>query len=171
MVNVRVRIGKGQLFPLMLLSSLLSACGNELPKLNKGDPAPPFILERLQGGEVDLANDLIGKVVAVHFWADWCRYCASEMQAIEPIYRQKREQGLVILAINVRQDRETAAAFISKLAISYDVLLDPAGDTTRSYGVIGLPATFIIDRAGKLHTRILGESTPKVFAEAVGALL
>ena len=156
---------------LVLLIALLSGCGDEAPKLVKGQPTPVFTLERLNGGSLRFPDDLKGKVVAIRFWADWCPFCKTEMQDIEPVYRENRERGLVILAINVRQDRDTAAAFIDKLDISYEVLLDSEGNTARGYGVIGLPTTFIIDREGRLHTKILGESTPEVFAKVVGALL
>jgi peroxiredoxin len=93
------------------------------------------------------------------------------MKAIEPVYQEYREQGLVILAINVRQSEAAAAAFIDKLNISYDVLLDPQGETARDYGVVGLPTTFVLDRQGRLHTRILGESPPQVFTGIIGQLL
>nr|WP_178941498.1 TlpA disulfide reductase family protein [endosymbiont of Lamellibrachia barhami] len=132
---------------------------------------PGFILDRLESGSLDFPNALRGKVVAIRFWADWCPFCESEMKNIEPVYRQKQERGLVILAINVRQDRKTAAAFIRKLNISYDVLLDRDGEVARRYGVIALPTTFIVDRQGNLHTRILGESTSKLFHKIVEELL
>ncbi|MES9929476.1 MAG: TlpA disulfide reductase family protein, partial [Candidatus Thiodiazotropha sp. 6PDIVS] len=87
------------------------------------------------------------------------------------IYRKLKDKGLVMLALNVRQDRETAAAFINKLAITYEVLLDEQGETARNYGVIGLPTTFILDRKGRLHTRIIGESTAELFEMVVSELL
>ena len=93
------------------------------------------------------------------------------MRAIEPVYQAYGERGLAILAINVRQDRKTAAKFIRKLDISYDVLLDSDGAVARKYGVIGLPTTFMIDRDGNLYNRILGESTPEVFENIVKELL
>jgi peroxiredoxin len=93
------------------------------------------------------------------------------MQSIEPVYQAYRSKGLVILALNVRQDRDTATAFIEKLNISYPALLDSEGEVAREYGVIGLPTTFVIDREGRLHTRIIGESTAELFAQIVDELI
>lgn len=93
------------------------------------------------------------------------------MRSIEPVFRTYREQGLTVLAINVRQDPETAARFIESLAISYDVLLDEDGAVARSYGVSALPTTFFVDRRGKLVTRILGESTPEILERIVKDML
>ena len=78
---------------------------------------------------------------------------------------------VVILAINVRQDRDTAQKFISKLNISYDTLLDVEGEVARLYGVMGLPTTFFVERDGRLRSRILGESTPEVFEQIIKEML
>ena len=93
------------------------------------------------------------------------------MRDIQPVYRRYRDQGLVILAVNVRQDRATAERFINKLGICYDILLDLDGSVARAYGVSGLPTTFIVDRTGRLHTKIIGESTPELFEQLVRELL
>lgn len=156
----------------LLVGLLLSlGCSEEASKLVNGQPAPAFTLEHLESGSLRFPEDLGGKVVAIRFWADWCPFCESEMQAMEPVYQSYREQGLVILAINVRQDRKTAADFIRKLNTSYDVLLDIDGVVARKYGVMGLPTTFMIDRSGNLYNRILGESTPEVFEKVLKELL
>jgi cytochrome c biogenesis protein CcmG/thiol:disulfide interchange protein DsbE len=153
------------------LAAVIAGCGDEAPKLTTGAPTPAFSLERLSGASLHFPDDLQGKVVAIRFWADWCPFCEGEMRDLEPVYRRLRDQGLVILAINVRQDRERAAAFVKKSGISYEVLLDTDGKTARRYGVTGLPTSFLVGRDGKLHTRIIGESTPDVFTRIVGELL
>jgi thiol-disulfide isomerase/thioredoxin len=155
----------------LLLLALIKGCDEAPPTLTQGQALPGFSLEQLQEGSMSFPQDLQGKVVAIRFWADWCPFCKTEMRDIEPIYQQYRERGLVILAVNVRQDRATAARFIRRLDISYPVLLDVDGAVARRYGVKGLPTTFIADRAGKLHTKILGESTPELFEQILRELL
>ena len=100
-----------------------------------------------------------------------CPFCATEMRDIEPVYREFRDRGLRVLAVNVRQDRDTAARFIARLDISYRVLLDEDGDLARQYGVTGLPTTYFIDREGRLITRILGETAPELFEKIVREML
>lgn len=156
---------------VLLAAALLGACGDKGVQLARGEPTPPFDLTRLQGGTVALPADLQGQVVAIRFWADWCPFCESEMRSIEPVYRHYKDQGLRLLAINVRQDPETAAAFVAPLGITYEVLLDTDGAVARAYGVSGLPTTFFLDRQGRLAARILGESTPEVFEQVVKGLL
>ena len=150
---------------------LLAACGETKVQMQKGQPVPAFTLEKLEGGSIRLPEQLAGKIVTVRFWADWCPFCKSEMTAMEPVYQKYHEQGLEVLAINVRQDKKTAEAFLADMDISYDILMDTEGEVARDYGVAGLPTTFFLDREGNLRTRILGESTPEVFESIVKDLL
>ena len=160
-----------RILPCLLLLALIAACGSELPAIKNGTPAPAFTLERLNGASVRFPEQYQGQVVVLRFWADWCPYCYSEMQALEPVYRQHRDQGLVILAINVMQPPETVQKFVEKLGVSYETLLDRQGEVMRRYQVMGLPMTYLIDRKGIIRARIIGESTPEVFAQAISSLL
>ena len=160
-----------RILPCLLLFALIAACGSELPAIKNGTPAPAFTLERLDGVSIRFPEQYQGRVVALRFWADWCPYCHSEMQALEPVYRQHHDQGLVILAINVMQPPETVQKFVDKLGISYETLLDQQGEVMRRYQVMGLPVTYLIDRQGIVRVRIIGESTPEVFTQAISGLL
>ena len=93
------------------------------------------------------------------------------MKALEPVYRRYRDRGLVVLAVNVMQPPETVKKFVEELSVSYDILLDRQGEVMRSYRVMGLPMTFIVDRQGVIRARIVGESTPEVFERAIASLL
>lgn len=162
------------MIPRFLVAALLllvAACDAPVPKLQNGEPLRPFALHRLDGSTVTLPEDLKGKVVVVRFWADWCAFCKQEMKDVEQVYQERKERGLVILAINVGQSRDTAAAFTSKLGISYDVLLDPDSAVAKQYGVVGLPTSFLIGRDGLVRGKILGESDKTVFTRMVEELL
>ena len=158
-------------FILLISVLLITGCSDETAQLVNGQPAPGFKLEQLKGDHVTFPDDYQNKVVALRFWADWCPFCESEMIALEPVYQKYKNQGFIILAINVRQDRDTAQKFIDKLNISYDSLLDSEGEVAREYGVMGLPTTFFINGKGELQTRILGESTPEAFEQILLELL
>jgi peroxiredoxin len=154
----------------LLLSSLFG-CSSERPQLARGTPAPPFSAKSLQGRAVEVPSGVAGQVVAVRFWADWCRFCEKEMAEIEKVYQELSGRGLRVLAVNVGQDRQTAQRFVERLGLSYTTLLDPESKTARNYGVIGLPTTFFIDRQGLIHSKILGESDASMFRQAVEPLL
>ena len=155
----------------ILLLALLVACEQELPALRIGSTAPAFALDRLEGATIRYPDQYANQVVAIRFWADWCPSCRSEMTALEPLYRQYRDRGLTVLAVNVLQPPETVRPFVNRLGISYQVLLDRQGEVARQYQVMALPVTYIIDRKGVIRGRIIGESTPEAFAEEIAGLL
>jgi peroxiredoxin len=155
----------------LALLLLASGCGESTPQLQTGAPPPEFQLPRLGADALVFPAQTAGQIVAIRFWADWCPFCESEMTQLEPVYRKYRDQGLRILAVNVRQDGDTARRFVARLGISYDTLLDSDGRVARAYGVLGLPTTFFVDRAGRLKGKIIGESTPEVFERIVREML
>lgn len=160
-------------WPLALsLVLVLVACKPEGgAHLKNGDKAPAFTATRLDGRPLRFPEDVAGKVVALRFWADWCAFCREEMTAIEPIYQAKRAEGLEVLAVNAGQDRATVEKFAAKIGVAYPVLVDEGAGVAKSYRVIGLPTTFLVDREGIVKGRILGESDAKVFERMVADLL
>jgi len=155
-----------QILVVLFATVLLSACGeSESGRLKNGDPAVAFQAEHLDGRMINFPDDFKGKAVALRFWADWCAFCRKEMTDLEAVYQEKREDGLVILAINVGQDRETVEKFINSLGTSYGAVMDKNSETAGKYGVIGLPTTFFFDRNGVLQGKILGESDVGVFRD------
>jgi peroxiredoxin len=149
---------------LILLAVLLSACGGEPPKnLNTGDIAPTFQTTRLDGAAAHFPAAWTGKPVVVRFWADWCRYCEGEMQAIEKVYPRHKAKGLEVIAINAGQDRKTVETFIRKIGVSYPALLDENAKIAKQYGVVGLPTTFFVDAKGIVRGKVIGEADEATF--------
>ena len=157
--------------PCLILLFLLAGCEQTMTAIQVGAAAPAFTLEQLDGPSVRFPEQYRGQVVAVRFWADWCPSCRSERTALEPVYRQHRDRGLVILAVNVMQPPEMVRPFVEQTGISYEVLLDRQGEVTRHYRVMGLPVTYLIDRQGIIRARIVGESTAEVFERVIDGLL
>lgn len=154
----------------LLLALTLAACGDSAPKLNTGAAAPGFSATRLDGTAVRFPEDFRGKPIIVRFWADWCRYCEGEMQAIERVYQRRRGQGLQVLAVNAGQDKETVAAFVKKIGISYPALLDEPSAIARQYGVTGLPTTYFVGADGLIKAKVVGEADEATFDRLAGEL-
>ncbi|MDQ3811330.1 MAG: TlpA family protein disulfide reductase [Chloroflexota bacterium] len=120
-----------------------------------GAPAPPITLPVLGGGMSDLSTDR-GKVVLVNFWATWCEPCKSEMPALQQLSDELRDRPFRLYSIDLQEDTEAVQAFLRQYDLRLYVLLDEDGSVTRAYGVRGLPATFLIDRAGIVRNQRLG---------------
>ena len=160
------------LFSALLVAVLLAACGDEGPvRLNVGDPAPAFAAPALDGQVRDFPAAFAGKPLVIRFWADWCRYCAGEMQGMQRVYERQHQHGLEIVAINAGQDRATVEAFVRKIGIGYPALIDENAEIARKYGVVGLPTSYFIDRQGVVRAKIVGEADEATFERQVQELL
>ncbi len=156
----------------VLLLLLVAACGGGTPaaKLNVGMAAPAFEARTMDGSPATLAA-WAGKPLVIRFWADWCRFCEGEMQAIEKVYQRLKPRGLEVIAINAGQDRKTVAAFMQKIGVSYPALLDEESAIAKSYGVVGLPTTYFVDARGVVRVKLIGESDEAGFERAALELL
>jgi thiol-disulfide isomerase/thioredoxin len=103
-----------------------------------------------------LLAGLSGKVVLVDFWASWCGPCLRSFPWMNELQQRHAGEGLVIVAVNLDQDRTLADAFIKKLPPKFRVEFDPAGQIATRFGVEAMPTSFLIDRRGKVRVRHAG---------------
>lgn len=141
--------------------------GGRVPSPREGFPAPDFTLATLDGGEMSLSA-LRGQVVVINLWTSWCPPCREEMPAIEQVYRQSKDQGLEVLAVNstFQDDEQAAAAFVQELGLTFPVLLDRDGAISRRYRLQALPTTFFVDRRGIIRHVVPGGPMQPAFIES-----
>lgn len=94
-----------------------------------------------------------GKVVYVDFWASWCASCRKSFPWMNHLQQQFGAEGLVVIAVNVDHDRMDADQFLSQYAPAFQVSFDPKGAVAERFQVVGMPASFLIDRSGRLALR------------------
>ena len=112
--------------------------------------APAFTLDRLdRDGQLGV-GDLKGKAVVVNFWASWCVPCRDEAPVLQKTYERYRDQGLVVLGVDVNDFRQDARRFMKRYGLTYPVVYDGKGSTVGKWGVRGFPESFFVDRTGKL---------------------
>jgi thiol-disulfide isomerase/thioredoxin len=134
-----------------LAALTLSFCvlGGSALAQTEGKPAPELTATQLDGKRFDL-KAYKGKVVLINFWATWCAPCLTEMPALDTYYRANKDKGFVVLAVNMdspaRQGKARAIAKKNSFPTSFKTQTDFSAYQT----IEGLPATFIIDRQGKL---------------------
>ncbi len=75
---------------------------------------------------------------------------------MERLYKQLKDRGLVVLAVDMQESEKQVRAFISEFNLSFPALLDLNGDISSLYGIVGLPTTYIIDREGKIIGKAVG---------------
>ena len=80
------------------------------------------------------------------------------MPAIEHVYKQYKARGLEVVAINTTfQDSETEArSFLSNLNVTFPVVLDRDGVTSKRYYLQAMPSTFFVARDGTIGDMLFG---------------
>jgi cytochrome c biogenesis protein CcmG/thiol:disulfide interchange protein DsbE len=97
-----------------------------------------------------------GQVVVVDFWASWCKPCRQSIPWLNELRTKYGGQGLVIVGVNVDAHRTDAEKFQRDTPIGFEVLYDPEGKMAETFGLQGMPTTFVFDRGGKLVHTLLG---------------
>ena len=145
-----------------------------------------FKLRDLAGNPVRLSQ-MKGKTVLLNFWATWCTACLAEIPDLITLQR-KLGDGVFIVGIALdgvpdehghspdgeSDSRSSYAAVHKKVAaavkargINYRVLLDPEDEVGRRFNGGELPTTVIIDSAGHLRRRFLGERSVETFEQMI----
>jgi peroxiredoxin len=177
--------------PLLLAGVLVLACATALPlsrctqsenRAGKGETsngfalvagtnAPPFSLRDISGNIVQSSN-LLGKPVAINFFATWCPSCREEIPGFVDVYNKYKEQGFELVGISLDTDtRENLPSFVMTYRIGYRVLLGDL-DTARAYGgVYSLPTTFFIGKDGRIRNVHVGYLDREAFEREVRSLL
>ena len=140
--------------------------------VNGGSPSGPyqFTLKNLDGEDVSL-SDFEGQVILVNFWATWCPPCKVEMPFLQTYYDAHKDDGFVLLAIDVNESQAQVDEFITAYGYTFPVLLDNTGDVSQAYGSPGLPYSVVIDREGKVAYRHSGVFTPDLLEQEITPLL
>ena len=119
--------------------------------------APELSLFELSGREQSLA-DYHGKVVLVNLWATWCPPCKAEMPTLKAYYEAHQADGFVTIAINDGDPEDAVETFAQEYALTFPVWLDPEYVATeQAFKTSNLPSSFVIDRAGQVRLRWVGE--------------
>lgn len=130
----------------------------------EGALAPDFQAADGEGTLLRL-SDYRGRPVLVNFWATWCPACVAELPAIQAVLDHERDQGFEVIAVSLQEDATDAQRFLDDLGVGPRLALDPDGSIARLYQVVGLPASFFVDRDGVIRKVWLGQMTPQQVEE------
>ena len=101
-------------------------------------------------------SDYRGRVVIVNFWATWCPPCRAEMPSMQRAWEQIRDEGIVMLGIDVGEDEDTIFQFTANYPVDFPLLMDLDASVTGAWPVRGMPTTFVVDPEGRIAYRAIG---------------
>lgn len=152
--------------PLATPSAPASPSAAPATAFGVGSPAPTLRLPRVGGGIVDLAS-YRGRPIWIQFTATWCPSCRDDAAAMTIYGDRHRGAGLTVLAVDVREDEATVAAFAELAGTTYRIGLDLDGTAARRWGVVALPTHFFIDASGVVR----GGATGSIPRDRLASLL
>tara|TARA_Y100000768_G_scaffold124590_1_gene92295 strand:+ start:377 stop:898 length:522 start_codon:yes stop_codon:yes gene_type:complete len=121
---------------------------------------PKFELETLAGEKI-FNSRIEGNDLLLNVWASWCITCRVE----HPYLMNLKRQGIPILGLNYKDEREDAIEWLNKYGNPYDDnIYDYKGSLALDLGVTGAPETFLIIN-GQVVAHYQGEVNEMVWNE------
>jgi len=148
--------------------------------LQVGTTAPDFTGETYRGTTVRLSDlYLNGPVVLIFYRGAWCPYCNLHLKAFQGKFTEFKDLGVTILAVSVDKP-QYAQKTVQDDALGFEVISDPGAEILEKYNVIyrvppdlankylneykidlqihsgrndhiiAVPATYVIDKTGKI---------------------
>jgi peroxiredoxin len=117
-----------------------------------GKTPPAIEGQDLSGQKVDLAQ-YKGKVVLIDFWATWCQPCVMALPDLLETYKTYHSAGFEVIGISLDQDKDALTKFLKARSIPWPIIFDGKAwysPSARKFEVTAIPATFLIDREGKI---------------------
>jgi peroxiredoxin len=143
-----------------------------------GDIAPDFGLRVVTAegltDQVVRLSDHEGKVVVLEFMVSWCHVCQEMEPSIVYLYDTYSDQDVVFLSVAGTQRNataETTAAFIREYGATWTHVLDSDNSVFSEYGVDATPTYFVIDKSGKISSRLQGVVVTDAFSKAINEAL
>lgn len=154
------------LFTLVLTILIIgSGCGSaETTNIgkNKGDLAPDFALQDINGNAVAL-EDFAGEKVYVKYWASWCSICLAGLEDLDTLTAEEKDFKVISIVnpnFNAEKPADKFIKWYERLEMeNIIVLLDEDGTYAKQFRVIAYPTSYYIGTDGVLVKMIPGHNT------------
>lgn len=127
----------------------------DLKTMKDKQPETDFTLKDAKGRTVTLSA-LKGKVVLLNFWATWCEGCKTEIPWLIEFEHKYRNRGLTVIGVSEDSDEwNSVKPYLREAGVNYTVVVDD-GTVADRYSLLNMPATYLIDRDGKVSAASVG---------------
>jgi peroxiredoxin len=131
------------------------------PPDRRGRPGPVTGPDLMDPGRTRSLDDFRGKVVVLNVWGQWCGPCRTEVSQLQQVYDANRADGVALLGIDVRDNRQAAQDFITDRHVTFPSIYDPAMRTMIAFGgkypTTVIPSTLVLDRRHRVAAVFLRE--------------
>lgn len=117
-------------------------------------PLPPTTLVTLGGSPAKLEELTRGRVALVSLWATWCDACSREFDALNRLSAAAGgHDDAMVIAVAVGEPHAEVDAFVRSHRLQYTQLVDEDFRLADALGQREVPATLVVDRAGRIVYR------------------
>jgi len=113
------------------------------------EKAPNFWAKTLDGERYTNAS-IKGKVVLLQFWTTWCPYCRRDLDAVETIVEEFKDQGVIVLGIDVGEPKKKVLKYLAESPRSCKIVLMEDTNLAAMYAAKSYPVYVVIDRDGNI---------------------
>ncbi len=117
-----------------------------------GMDAPDFTLRDVSTGEQVTLSSYNGQPVIIFFFTSWSAYSQGQAPALLQIHEEFQNKNVMILAVSVGEDADSARAFRESNGLSFPVLRDPDAEIFFQYKGTHVPLNYFVDSNGKVST-------------------
>ena len=122
----------------------------------------------LDGKRYDLTK-YRGRIVVVNFFASWCPSCMKEAADLTAFAKDHPEVAFV--GVDIQDTSAKGRNWVMRYGVPFPIVFDQEGTIASQWGVIGIPATFFLDKYGVERAHITGPSTRSGFEEQLQAVM
>ena len=125
---------------------------NGIAQVDVGQMAPEISLPNSNDSVINLSS-FKNKVLLIDFWASWCGPCRRSIPGVVKLYKKFKDKGFEVFGVSIDANKAEWLAAIDHDKITYTQVNDNTGWYSliaTQYNVNAIPATFLIDKKGKI---------------------
>lgn len=136
---------------LLILTTLMSLSGCSFTKKKSAEEQTGLVFSTTDIDGNPVSNEMFkdAKLVVLNFWEPWCGPCVSEMPALQKLYENYKDKGVLVIGVyaSFDQDRDVRDLIKSK-NITYPIIRYT--DTFNSLQTGYIPTTYFLDNKGNI---------------------
>ncbi len=149
------------------LVALLTSGGDDAtdPAIEATDELSSLVFLHEDGSDGTLA-DFRGEPVVLNFFASWCAPCRAELPDFVAV-NDEADGSVQFVGVNADLDEATWLAFVDEFALTYPTVFQPNLEIHEHLGLLGHPATVLLDENGEVVHTFTGVLTEESLKELI----
>jgi thiol-disulfide isomerase/thioredoxin len=150
-LSAKARSWLGWIPVIMLILTIQWVTGRGIPQEGQAPDLHGIMID----GQPYPGLSRLPKPALIYFWASWCGICRMMQTTLVDI---AGDVPVITVAFQ-SGDRATVSGYMSKNGFEVPTIVDEEGALGQAYGIRGVPALFVLDRAGNIRYTSIGYTT------------